>query len=116
MTKKPAKPKFVDNSDEEDRRPVKNDLIEPQKWKEADKKKKKKRKHSSSEEESSEGGYYEKPSQKTKVVVAEEDPLSKPKKASHQAEKKEASKPAHVQKKVFVDEESDEDGLGNWNS
>lgn len=96
-----------------------DDLKPPKKTKE-DKKpkddgKKKKRKHSSSDE-SSEGGYVNEPA-KNKPAPAPveerstESPLAKP---SPGNVKKAPPKPEP--KRVFVDDEDSDDGIGRWNS
>ena len=75
-------------------------------------KKKKKKKYSSSED-SSEGGYYEAPKSKPVAIdePSREDPLVK------KIETKKPVVPLKPEpKRVFVDDEDSDDGIGRWNS
>lgn len=105
-------------SDEEEEisRPARKATPPRNEDKKKEKDKQKKRKYSSSEE-SSEGGYYQAPASKAKPIIRENgDPLSKPtNKESTKTEIKKAPVKEEP-KRVFVDDDDSDDGLGRWNA
>lgn len=118
VTKAAPKRKFVGESDEDEPDvQVKSKATRNQTSpRQEDKKPKKPKRKYSSSEDSSEGGYYESNASKAKPIIrGDGDPLSKPKKEDTKVETKKA--PAKPEtKRVFVDDESDDDGLDNWRS
>ena len=77
---------------------------------------KKKRRKNSSSDESSEGGYYQEPAKNKPVPVPVEEPvMDNPLSKSSPTNSKKAP-PKPEPKRVFVDEDDSDDGLGRWNS